>query len=98
MSELTPSRACACPGCGAAVFAAGELEATPVNPGDLSVCLHCGASLIFNADKSFRRATEQDLLSLKIDAGTWELIHRLRDLVALRQALRNGKADSGTQP
>ena len=92
MSELTPPRVPGCPACGVAVFAAGELEALRVKPDDVSVCLHCGALLMFNADQSLRQATEADMRGLRIDAESWELIHWLKDLVALRKRQFKGAA------
>lgn len=58
-TRLTP---CLCPHCGALLDAAsdlGRLRRRP-NPGDVSLCIHCGGWMVFTDDLGLRAPTSDE--------------------------------------
>ena len=65
----TQHRSCLCPVCGAVLSAStalGHRDAKPL-PGDYSLCLQCGAVLIYKFDLTMRVASHEDLAKLDYD-------------------------------
>lgn len=62
----TPVPACRCPYCDHELFAASGLGRGP-QPGDVSVCIRCASSLIFDQDLTVRAMEPKDWDALDED-------------------------------
>jgi hypothetical protein len=51
-----------CPFCGKGIDSASPVDESDQRPsdGDLSLCIYCGEWLVFNADMTFRKPTDED--------------------------------------
>ena len=58
---------CKCTGCGEELDRATGTPGAP-NPGDIMICLHCGAISIVADDRTFRAPTEEERRALRQDA------------------------------
>lgn len=69
MSEPLHTPPCPCPRCGKVldcVASAGDEEATP-KEGDVSVCIHCGLPLVFDAELKSQGMTEAYFAGLDVE-------------------------------
>jgi hypothetical protein len=81
VTRTTRVPATTCPKCGTVSDAASDYFANnrPV-PGDVTVCIYCGATCVFDDSLLLRRATRADIATL--DATTAHRLGRIAGAVA----------------
>lgn len=83
-----------CPACGyvmdCVTVAEGE-DAIP-RPGDISMCLSCGAFLNFDRDLYYQLANEQELKE-DLSPGQMSIMLRARAFIRARGPIRKGEPD-----
>jgi hypothetical protein len=80
-----------CPRCSSDLTGASDpqSDATP-SPDDLSVCVYCGAVLVFNHDMTMRLAEPDDIQTLELDA-MMKLLHYSAAIEVKRRIEREAK-------
>ncbi len=68
VTKLPPGKCCEC---GTEIDSASDLNGTPKLtpvPGDIAICLHCTAVMVFEEGLTFRKITTTELLELPVQA------------------------------
>jgi hypothetical protein len=90
ISHFTNGEA-SCPACGhhldRATNALGDIE--PPHEGDISVCINCAETLMFDENLKLKIATEEDLESLP--DGALEVIESIKQFIAFKNANKDLK-------
>ena len=87
--DHNPVPLCACQNCGARLDCATSVKfdgSAPVE-GDITLCIKCGAAMIFKKDLSLRAATMKDLA--QIPAAMLSEINKARFAITMMRSRRN---------
>lgn len=82
-----------CPKCGYLMEATTPLDGGALpKDGDVSICLNCGAILIFTAELKMRAATDQEVAEIMRDKQTASMIQRAQSYIRRRGPIEKGAA------
>lgn len=79
MAESTRTPECRCLACGHKISAASEMDNTGERPveGNLTVCLYCGAVMMFDHDLTLRGMTDAEMDGVMADCETMNLLAKI---------------------
>lgn len=87
LTKTTPVPDSRCPQCGYRMEAATSFAGRTPEPGNTSICIDCGAALVFTEAMGLRQMTDAEFLDL--DDETRRMVQKIRMGLRILKAKRN---------